>query len=60
MSGDEPRAAGVARILIGDGEIRARTADSSGFTKESLQTTFDVYEANDDFANAAIIPGTGV
>src|SRR5918998_2683634 len=27
MSDDEPRAAGVARILIGDAEIRARTAE---------------------------------
>src|SRR5918999_1899087 len=27
MSDDEPRAAGVARILIGDSEIRSRTAE---------------------------------
>ena len=27
MSDDEPRAAGVARVLIGDSEIRARTAE---------------------------------
>src|SRR3712207_1220510 len=27
MSDDEPRAVGVARILIGDSEIRARTAE---------------------------------
>jgi hypothetical protein len=36
--------------------VWARTTNSSGFTKESSQTVFDVFEANDDFVNAAIIP----
>jgi hypothetical protein len=36
--------------------VWARTTNSSGFTKESSKTEFLVFEANDDFTNATLVP----